>query len=71
MIQQTHGQRLIDIRMHVRQMRRLGVHLIPQGQREQRVQYHYQSQRERQCRARQRRLLPAPATQDFACFTVE
>lgn len=71
MIDQTHGQHLIDIAMCHRQMRRLELHLVPQRQREQRVQCQDQSQRERLRLARQRRLLPAPVTQGLACFAIE
>jgi hypothetical protein len=71
MIDQTHGQRLIDIPVHDRQVRRLGLHLVPQPQREQRVQYKYQTKREYQRRTRQWWLLPAPATQGLSRFAVE
>ena len=69
LIDQTHGQHLIAIDRHHRQMLRLGLHLVPQRQCEQRVQYQDQSQRER--RVRQRWLSPASATQGLARFAVE
>ena len=71
LIDQTHGQYPIDIGMCHRHLQRIGLHLVPQRQREQRVQYEDQSQRERQRRARQRWLSPAPATQGLSRFLVK
>jgi hypothetical protein len=71
LIDQTHCEHLIGIDRCHRQMQQLGLHLVPQRQREQRVQYQDRSQRERQRRTRQRWLSPAPATQGLARFVVE
>jgi hypothetical protein len=73
MIDQTYDQCLLALaidRRH-RQLRQFGLHLVPQHQREQCVQYQYQRQHERQHRARQRWLSPALATQGLARFAVE
>ncbi len=69
MIQQTYGQRPIDIARHHLQLGGLGLHLVPQRQRKQRMQHQDQNQRER--RVRQWLLSPAPATQALARFAVE
>ena len=70
-IDKTYDQRLLAFDRRRRQLLRLGLHLVPQHQCEQHVQYQYQRQHESQRPVRQRWLSPTLATQGLTRFAVQ